>query len=630
VTGVLVRLRLTIWRRTPNSMRWVGVTIGVGLALGALAVGAGELGGRGSSGDLLAIVFAAWLVGWIAGPVQTGGSEFLRPEWFAMLPVRTRRLAAGLLTATMTSLGTAITVVTLAALVVYAARSGPEAVAVAVVAVPLLLALMVLASRIAAEALGSAAKSRVALEVASLQYGLFIAAMLIGWAGISILVDIAGEAGAEFSDLLPGWLSTTIRVLPSGWGVVAVDAAGRGDWALAGLALAGLVAVVPLALLLWARLLRDRMTGARTGAAARARSVSRRRRLPATPLGAVIGKDLRTWSRDPRRGVEIRSSLWAAAFTTAGVWAFAPDLLPFAGVVVALIGAMACVNVYAMDGTALWLTLLAPGAERADVRGRQIAWLLIFAPASVLPTVLGLAVAQAGWAVPWVAALLPALLGGAAGLIPLLSVYWLAPETDAHKRTGNPAETGTDATGLYLAMLLTTVLAAGPVVVLLAVGEVRDAAALTGAAVPVGVATGVGGAWWFGRLAADRLRSHGAELLQLMRVGPASRTSETATAEPSPLTALPAVQRQLFNTCLTLGVLALAPQALAPTVMKLTGNVAQSWFLALHVPEPWQWPVIVGMVVLGAALLWAAWAIYQRARRLDSARVDQAQDRATA
>lgn len=161
---------------------------------------------------------------------------------------------------------------TLAALVVYAARSGPAAVTVAVMAVPLLLVLMVLASRIASEALGNAAKSRVTLEAASLQYGLFIAAMLIGWAAISMLVDIAGDVGAGFSDLLPGWLSTTIRVLPSGWGVVAVDAAARGDWLLAAVALAGLAALVP--------------------------------------LGAVIGKDLRTWSRDPRRSPPPASGCW--------------------------------------------------------------------------------------------------------------------------------------------------------------------------------------------------------------------------------------------------------------------------------------------------------------------------------
>lgn len=264
------------------------------------------------------------------------------------------------------------------------------------------------------------------------------------------------------------------------------------------------------------------------------------------------------------------------------------------------------------------LTLLAPGAERADVRGRQLAWLLIFVPASVLPTLLGLAVTRDGWAVPGVAALLPALLGGAAGLIPLLSVYWLAPETDAHKRTGNPAETGTDATGLYFAMLLATALAAGPAAVLLGAGERQHAAALTWAAVPVGLLTGAGAAWWFGRLTAHRLRTHGPELLQLMRTGPAPQTSASAAA-PSALERLPLVQRQLFNVCLTLGILALVPQAVVPTVMKLTGNVVPVWFLALHLPEPWQWPAIAAMVLLGAALLWAAWALYQRARRAAAA-----------
>ena len=38
-------------------------------------------------------------------------------------------------------------------------------------------------------------------------------------------------------------------------------------------------------------------------------------------------------------------------------------------------GAVTASNLYGQDGTALWLTLLAPGSERADVRGRQLAWL---------------------------------------------------------------------------------------------------------------------------------------------------------------------------------------------------------------------------------------------------------------
>lgn len=616
MVGTLVRLRMTIWRRTPNAMRPVGVTLGLALAGAALLVGTGDLGGRDSSADLLAVFLAGWLIGWVMGPIQTGGSDLLRPEWFAMAPIRTRRLAAALLTASGAGIGPAITVVALAAPVVFATRFGPAAVAVAVLAVPLVLMVMLLASRIVAEALGGAARSRLATEAAGLQYGLFIAATLVGWGIISILVDVAGDLGTGFSDLLPRWLATVVRVLPSGWGLVAVEAAGQGRWWLTAVALAGLAALAWLGLLLWARLLRQRLTGSRTGGSGGAVGVRTggRRRLPASPLpvsplGAVASKDLRSWLRDPRRGVEVRGALWAAVFSTAALWALVPEVLPFAGVLAALIGSMACVNVYAMDGTALWLTLGVPGSDRADVRGRQLAWLLIFGPASALLSAIGLAVEPSARSVPWVLALLPALLGGAAGLIPLLSVYGLAPETDAHRRTGNPAETGGDATGLYFATLFAAAATTTPAAVLLAAGQRQDEPLYSWLAVPVGVLTGLGCARWFGTLAANRLRDRGPELLQLMRTGPRPRTAaDPADGE------LPRWQRAAFGTAVTLSAVALVPQALVPAAMKLTGNVAPVWFLALHVPGRWQWPVIAGMTAVGTGLGAATYRLYRKAQ----------------
>lgn len=607
--ATLIRLRLATWRRTPNGMRGLGITLGAILALGTLAVGAGDLGGPGSSGDLLALVFAAWLLGWVMGPIQTGGGDLLRPEWFAMLPTPPRRLAVGLLAASAVGIGPAVTVAVLAGLVVYGARVAPGAAATAVVAVVLLLAVMVLASKVVAEALGGAARSRIATEVTAAQYGLFVAAMMVGWVAVSALLEDAGALGEEFSEVLPDAAAVAIRAFPPGWGVVAVEAAGRGDWPLVLLALAGLAALVWLGLALWSSMLRQRLTGGRSGTASRPHH-SRRQVLPATAVGAVAGKDLKTWLRDPRRGVEVRGALWAAAFTTAALWAMVPDVLPFAGVAVAVIGAMTCVNVYAMDGTALWLTLLTPGAERADVRGRQVAWLLIFAPAAVLPTVAGLIVSGATWAVPWVAALLPALLGGAAGLIPLLSVYGLAPETDAHKRTGNPAETGSDATGLYFVMLFATLLTALPAAAVLALGLTAEGPAASWAAVLVGAGSGAAYAWGFGWLAVRRLRSHGPELLQLMRAGRPVATAPAVAAD-----AQPRLRQALLGTCVTLGMIALFPQAVVPAVFKLTGQVEPVWFLALHAPPAWQWPIIAAMTLAAAGLLTAAYALSRHPRR---------------
>ncbi|WP_262287062.1 hypothetical protein [Micromonospora sp. MA102] len=60
---------------------------------------------------------------------------------------------------------------------------------------------------------------------------------------------------------------------------------------------------------------------------------------------------------------------------------------------------------YSSDGTALWQTLLAPGNERADVRGRQLAWMLVVGPPAVVLTALGAIAHGELTMVQWAAAL---------------------------------------------------------------------------------------------------------------------------------------------------------------------------------------------------------------------------------
>ncbi|MGI5162580.1 sensor histidine kinase [Microbispora sp. CA-102843] len=73
--------------------------------------------------------------------------------------------------------------------------------------------------------------------------------------------------------------------------------------------------------------------------------------------------------------------------------------------------------------------------------------------------------------------------------------------------------------------------------------------------------------------------------------------------------------RYLGGICWALWPVALFPQGLVAMVMKLVGATEKSWFLALHMPEPFQWPVIVGMILLGGGLLAVAIATTARIRR---------------
>ena len=67
----------------------------------------------------------------------------------------------------------------------------------------------------------------------------------------------------------------------------------------------------------------------------------------------------------------------------------------------------------------------------------------------------------------------------------------------------------------------------------------------------------------------------------------------------------PARRHALAGACLSLCWLPLVPQGLVAALIKATGTPTRSWFLALYVPEAYQWPLIAAMVALGLAMLGA-------------------------
>ena len=511
MVGVLIRMK---WRVLRHSMRGKeaaltlgGAVFGLLAALGTIAVAAVDLGDPGADTDLLAAVYLVWTVGWMFAPVFTGGGdETLRPEHFALLPIAPRRLAAGLLGAAFLGVPAIVTFLAFGGLLVHASGSG--GVLVAVVAVPLQLALVVLLSRVTMAGLGAVLQSRRGRDLGVLLAGLlglsaFLAQAVLQTLG-PVLIDRSSPA-----------LSSVLRWAPSGWGTVAVDAAGRSDWLLVLGALAGLAALCGGLLAAWARLLRRRTTRAvvSAGPSARTGRAALGSRLPATPVGAVAGKELRTWGRDARRRVALLSTVLVAALITLSsvLEDGSTEMLPFTGLAVVALSCLLAGNLYGMDGSALWHTLVTPGAETADVRGRQLAWLLLFGPAAVvLAVVLPWFTDPATY--PWVLGLTPALLGGGAGLIMLLSVFtaYRMPE----QRT-NPFSAGSNpgllraAMQLGIALLLAVV--ALPVVAVVWLGSEVPGVQWLG--VPVGIGIGVLCWWWWGRVAANRLAARGPELL---------------------------------------------------------------------------------------------------------------------
>lgn len=568
----MIRMRLALMR---NSLRgdnasnlYTGVSLGLILAFATIAVAV-------LWPAYLPVTLAVWLSGWIFGPIFIGGgNEALRPEYFSMLPATPGRIAAALLAGAFAGPAPAVNLIALLSLPVYGWRFGPAGVLIGLAAAVTTLITMVMISRVIVALIGLFVRSRATAAAVGIVTGTAIALCSNGWA---LLAALGGTDTASWSHVL-------VRVLPSGWGVAAVEA----PWPLALAILVAGAGVIALLLAAWAGLLSRRVVSAARGGVPPRRGTPRP--FPATSGARIAAaKELRAWWRDLVRIQLLATALSYAIVTplllvTIDAWI----MVPFTGLIAIVMAAASSANLYGADGTALWLTLMTPGAERADVRGRQLAWLLIVGPAAVVLSLAGTLASGQTWAWPWVLALLPALLGGGAGVIVLLAVTSLVPGTDPHKRGGNPLSTGADETAeTSLAWL---VLLAVPAAALPAAGAIL---LHPWAGIATGVLTGALSAWGLGKIAYRRLENHGIDLLNLMKHGPPPQADKPTTAD------LPIQHRIGVTISYTIAWLPLFPQGLAPMVMKIVGIEDRVWFLALHLPPIWQWPTIIFMIALG-------------------------------
>lgn len=506
MVGVLIRMKFAVLRGAFGGWTAAAVTfgglIGLGAAVLTLRLGAIDFADPGVAVDVLALVCLLWTLAWAIGPALSGGGdETLRPEHFALLPVTPRRLALGLLGAAFVGLAPAFSLVAFGALVVHGAGLGAVPLVVAVVATVLQLILAVLVARVVAGGLGAALASRRGRE-----FG------LVGLVALSLTAFGARWIWESFVPMLTGGTSAvlraTLRGLPTGWGAVAVSAADRFAWGPMVAAVLGL-AVVDVALLLaWGALLDRRMTTPTSGAdAGTGGDRPIRRILPATPLGAAVGKELRFWSRDTHRLVFLIAPLAESG------WLFVvPPLRAYVGVSYFAWLFLRLLNAYGIEvrkagGPDLWTVLMTPGAARVDVRARQIAFLIVGGVPAIACTVVALVLGGGTAGYPWAFSALLAVAGGAAGLFPMWAVRFPF-------RLGSPGAVGRlVGASLLFAPVLALVLVPAWTVIALGGGW---------AGVPVGLATGGLLAWWLGRLAYRRLDAHGPEILAALCGGAAA------------------------------------------------------------------------------------------------------------
>ncbi|RDI51828.1 hypothetical protein [Nocardia mexicana] len=519
MVGVLIRMR---WRLTARSLSsgktaaafWIGLVLGVIAAAGTALLMA--LAGHGwdtrAAINAAAALYAVWTLGWLCGPILAGSSdETLQPEHFRLLPLSYRQLAIGLLAAAFTGPAAVVNLLAFGGLVLLAAQLGIAATVFAIVGAVLQLVFVVVLSRVLLAWIGAAMRSRRGRDL-----GVLLAALAgLAYYPMQLLVTTVGPKLEHASRPV----ELALRIPPSGWAPYAVEAAARGQWWLALLCLLGLGMLSAVLWQAWAVLLRRRLTTTAAPAGpvrAQAGGGLLDRAAPANPVGAVVVKELRTWWRDSRRRAALLPLMLIGVvlpiiLSVQG----AGGTVPFVGTFVVWMAAMASANMYAFDGTALWHTLVIPGAVRADVRGRMIAWVLLVAPPALLVTlILPGALGRPGM-YPWAVSTLPVFVGVGVATAIFLSVYAAYP---LPPQRGNPFAGGGGNPGCARALVQLAVgfgqlLVNLPVIAILGVGVYLQNWFVQWCALPVGAALGFAAAVLAARIAERRLEARGPELL---------------------------------------------------------------------------------------------------------------------
>jgi len=219
---------------------------------------------------------------------------------------------------------------------------------VAVPATVLQVGTAVVLSQLEVRAFGGWMGSRLGGALSGVLAGAMLVLVCSGWIVLIALEEISRTG---FSPAF----GTVVRALPSGWGLAAVEAAGRSQWPAAAGLLSASAAAGLLALVAWSRLLAAPVPERAVIRGPRRRARPGRR---GSPASAVAGRELRAWRRDPARLSIVALAVSFALETVALPLAFDSELLlPWAGVTAVLIATATSANPYGHDGTALWTTL---------------------------------------------------------------------------------------------------------------------------------------------------------------------------------------------------------------------------------------------------------------------------------
>ncbi|SDH80494.1 hypothetical protein [Nonomuraea jiangxiensis] len=355
--------------------------------------------------SLVTVAFTLFLVSWMIVPLMAFGlDDTLDPARLSLFPLRTRRMAVGMFTASVTGVWpVAMLVVTFGALVGLA--GGVGGFLLGIPAVLLQFALCVVTSRLITTALSGALRSRRGRDL------LAVAVLLV--VVLAQLPNLLMNRGFADPAAELHRIAAVLRWTPPGMAAHAIA-----DGGPAGLAdLAVLAGVVALLGWLWIKALGRALVTPDSSTQGTASVRKGRglvdRFLPDGPLAAVVTKELKYIRREPRFRVS-----WASAVFVTLVLSFSlggrgdGDAVAALPVFLASIGAvmiaLQSANTFGIDGRSLWMNAVAFGSERdlrTDLAGRHLANAVIAVPLlAVIAVASGLFAGQPELIVPGVLA----------------------------------------------------------------------------------------------------------------------------------------------------------------------------------------------------------------------------------
>lgn len=475
MVATLVRLKLTLLRHSfsGDTGRVIALLAALFWGGGATLLAAvGLVAARGESIEAARPWVLSGLVGltigWIIMPLLFFGTDdTLDPRRFALLPLSARRLRPGLFAAGLLGIPGIGLIVIAAAQIVTWTRS-PASTVVAVLSAPLALATCFLLSRVMTSAFSDALSSRRMRDLTAVVLGV---CMLFIGVGNQLITRAAEQDSTRFEHTAQR-VGDIASWTPIGWAWAAPVEVARGHL-LAGLVMfalaAGLVALLWWA---WGRLLAKALES--TSAEQGGGEVSSHwidRLTGTSPTGAVMGRCLRYWRRDPRYLTALASLFVAPVLLTFSMHA-SGNALYLGPVFIAVLSGQTLMSDLAYDNSAFWVHVVSPMSMRADRQGRAAALAVIVVPLMIVSALVLAAFTDEWDALPGCAAL--CVVGFASGMG--VALY------QGTKTPGKAPEPGGSAFGrgsggggflvvlILLGCWLVTALCMAPVIVLVALG----------------------------------------------------------------------------------------------------------------------------------------------------------------